>query len=111
MSLFAVVGLLAAVPAPPPVWAPDLKDSRQRMLAAMVEELDRAQKGLQLRNHEAPYFLSYAVRGVDTQEVGAKYGAIFLDNVRRERRLQVDVRVGSYDFDNTGSTEMLDFDG
>jgi predicted Zn-dependent protease len=90
--------------------AADLKDPRQKLLSAMVEELDRAQKSLQLRGHEAPYFLSYAVRGVTLEEVGAKYGAIFLDHTRRERRMQADVRVGSYQFDNTGSQELFDFD-
>jgi predicted Zn-dependent protease len=89
----------------------DLKDPRQKLLSAMVDELERAQKSLQLRGHEAPYFLSYAVRGVSMEEVGAKYGAIFLDHTRRERRLQVDVRVGSYQFDNTGAHELFDFDG
>src|SRR5437660_755924 len=91
--------------------APDRNDPRQRVLSALVEELSRSQKDLRLRGHEAPYFLSYAVRGIQAREVGAKYGAIFLDHVRRERRLQVDVRVGSYQFDNTGSQEMFDFDG
>src|SRR5437016_1943319 len=89
----------------------DVKDPRQKLLSAMVDELERAQKSLQLRGHEAPYFLSYAVRGVNMEEVGAKYGAIFLDHTRRERRLQVDVRVGSYQFDNTGTQELFDFDG
>src|SRR5947199_5007074 len=92
-------------------FTPDQKDPRQRMLAAMADELDRAHKSLQLRGHEAPYFLSYAVRGIDTEEVGSKYGAVFLDHSRHDRRLQVDVRVGSYAFDNTGFQEMFDFDG
>src|SRR5438874_4996887 len=91
--------------------APDRNDPRQRVLSALVEELSRSQKDLRIRGHEAPYFLSYSVRGSEAREVGAKYGAIFLDHVRRERRLQVDVRVGSYEFDNTGSQEMFDFDG
>jgi len=91
--------------------APDGNDPRQRVLSALVEELSRSQKDLRLRGHEAPYFLSYAVRGIEAREVGAKYGAIFLDHLRRDRRLQVDVRVGSYEFDNTGSQEMFDFDG
>ena len=90
---------------------PDPKDPRQRQLAAMAEELQRAHKSLQLRGHEAPYFLSYAVRGVDTQELGAKYGAVFIDRHRRDKRLQVDVRVGSYQFDNTGTPEMFEFEG
>jgi len=90
---------------------PDPKDPRQRQLAAMAEELQRAHRSLQLRGHEAPYFLSYAVRGVDTQELGAKYGAVFIDRHRRDKRLQVDVRVGSYQFDNTGTPEMFEFEG
>ena len=90
---------------------PDSKDARQRQLVAMAEELGRAHKSLQLRGHEAPYFISYAVRGVDTQEVAAKYGAVFLDRRRRDKRLQVDVRVGSYQLDNTGSQELFEFDG
>ena len=99
--------LLAAAVA----FTPDPKDPRQRQLAAMAEELERAHKSLQLRGHEAPYFLSYAVRGMDTQELGAKYGAVFIDRRRRDKRLQVDVRVGSYQFDNTGTPEMFEFEG
>src|SRR3989449_3751009 len=99
--------LLAAAVA----FTPDPKDPRQRQLAAMAEELERAHKSLQLRGHEAPYFLSYAVRGMDTEEIGAKYGAVFIDRHRRDKRLQVDVRVGSYQFDNTGSQEMFEFEG
>ena len=90
---------------------PDLADPRQRVLSALSNELDRARQSLQLRGHEAPYFLSYAVRGIDTLEVGGKYGAVFLDHVRRERRMQIDVRVGSYQFDNSGTQEIFDFDG
>src|SRR3954469_9391600 len=90
---------------------PDPKDPRQQQLAAMAEELLRAHKSLQLRGHDAPYFISYAVRGIQTQEVGAKYGAVFLDRRRRDKRLQVDVRVGSYQLDNTGTPEMFEFEG
>jgi len=75
--------LLAASLAAPPSWTPDLADPRQRVLSALVEELTRSQENLRLRGHEAPYFVGYAVRGIDTEEVGAKYGAIFLDNSRR----------------------------
>src|SRR5437899_9810205 len=99
--------LLAAAVA----FTPDPKDPRQRQLAAMAEELERAHKSLQLRGHEAPYFLSYAVRGMDTEEIGAKYGAVFIDRHRRDKRLQVDVRVGSYQFDNTATPEMFEFEG
>ena len=91
-------------------WTPDAKDPRQRMLGAMVDELERAHSKLLLRGHETPYYVGYTVRGVTTEEVGAKYGALFLDHIRRERRMGVDVRVGSYAFDNTGNAETFDFD-
>ncbi|MFL5442366.1 MAG: TldD/PmbA family protein [Myxococcales bacterium] len=102
--------LLAASVAAPPSFTPNLEDPRQRVLAALVQELQRSQESLKLRGHEAPYFLSFAVRGVTTEEVGAKYGAVFLDNSRRERRLAADVRVGTYEFDNSGSQEIFDFE-
>ncbi len=92
-------------------WTPDLKDPRQKLLAAMADELSRAHESLLLHGHEAPYFLSYAVRGIDTEEVGMKYGSVFIDRARHERRLQVDVRVGSYTFDNTGQEGIFDFEG
>ena len=70
----------------------------------------RAQKGLTLRGQQTPYYLGYAVRGTETQEVAAKYGALFVDHAKRERRLQVDVRVGSYELDNSSNQELFDFD-
>src|SRR6202048_5454507 len=96
------LALLPAATAQPPPFRPDAKDPRQRLLSALVEELERSQRDLHLRDHQAPYFLSYAVRGSSAQEVGAKYGSIFFDHQRSERRLQGDVRVGSYQLGNTG---------
>ncbi|GAC1599305.1 MAG: hypothetical protein NVS4B10_10470 [Myxococcales bacterium] len=110
MPGLAVALAVAAAVAAAPAFAPDPGDPRQRLLAAIAEELDRNQRDLKLRGHEAPYFVSYGVRGSTTAEVGAKYGALFLDRERRERRLQVDVRVGSYELDNSGGSEMFDFD-
>lgn len=100
----------AAATAGPPAWAANAPDPRQVQLAALADELGRASRELKLQNHDAPYFLSASVRGTSTEEVGAKYGAIFLDHRRRDRKLQVDVRVGSYAFDNTGNAELFDFD-
>jgi predicted Zn-dependent protease len=119
LSLFALAapadasvepGTHAQAAARAPAWQPDESDPRQRLLAALVEEMERAHHNLKLTGHEAPYFIAYASRGLTSQEVGGKYGAVYLDTSRRERRLQADVRVGSYDFDNTGSQEMFDLD-
>ena len=70
-----VVALLCSILAA----VPQQTDARERILSALVEELSRSQKDLRLRGHEPPYFMSYAVRGIDAREVGAKYGAIFLE--------------------------------
>jgi TldD protein len=91
-------------------FTPDGKDPRQRMLGALAEELVRAQKGLQIRGHETPYYLGYSVRGIDSEEIGAKYGALFLDHARHDKRMQVDVRVGSYQLDNSTAQDVFDFD-
>ncbi|HEY2028436.1 MAG TPA: TldD/PmbA family protein [Myxococcales bacterium] len=90
---------------------PDPHDPRQRMLSALSDELARSQKSLQLRGHEPPYFIGYSLRGVDAEDVGAKYGALFIDHPRHARRMQVDVRVGSYQLDSSTQQEMFDFEG
>ena len=108
--LLSLLACLLAAQAKP--WTPDPSDPRQLRLSAMVDELERAQHSLKLRDHEGPYFVGYAVRGTETQEIAAKYGAIFLDHHRAGRHLQVDVRVGNYEFDNTGGgPEVFDFEG
>src|SRR5437868_13477972 len=98
--------LLAAAVA----FSPDPKDPRQRQLAAMADELERTHKSLQLRGHEAPYFVSYAVRGVATEAIGGKYGAVLIDRHRRDKQLQVDVRVGSCQVDHTAPPAMFEFE-
>jgi TldD protein len=102
MILFVLAAALA--------FTPDGKDPRQRMLGALADELSRAQKGLQIRGHETPYYLGYSVRGIDAEEIGAKYGALFLDHARHDKRMQVDVRVGSYQLDNSTQQDVYDFD-
>ncbi|MBS2023294.1 MAG: TldD/PmbA family protein [Deltaproteobacteria bacterium] len=76
----------------------------------MADELSRSKRELVLHGHEAPYYVAAAARGTDIDEVAARYGAITADNHRADRRLQVEVRVGSYEFDNTGNAEVYDFD-
>src|SRR5258708_22252142 len=108
LPALALALLVAAAAQPSPRFIADAKDPRQRLLSALVEELERSQRDLHLRDHQAPYFLSYAVRGSSAQEVGAKYGSIFFDQQRRERRLPVHVRVGSYQLDNSAGAEPFD---
>ncbi|HEX4385572.1 MAG TPA: TldD/PmbA family protein [Myxococcales bacterium] len=100
-----MLALLLAVTA----FTPDPKDPRQRMLGALAEEMTRAHKSLQLKGHEAPYYIAYGIRGVTSQEIGAKYGALFLDHQKHDKRLMADVRVGSYELDNSTQQELFEF--
>lgn len=81
-------------------------DPRQTLTDAMVAELNRNQQQLQLKGHEPPYFMSYQLKDYDQYAIGARYGALFLDNTEHDRRLSADVRVGSYQFDSSVPEEM-----
>jgi TldD protein len=74
------------------------------ILKAMRDELARS---LQLRvvgggGDEAPYFIAYTLDDNDAFEVGASFGAVTTRSRNRFRLPNIEVRVGSYDFDNTG---------
>lgn len=73
------------------------------ILRAMRDELNRSR---QLRvvggNDDAPYFISYSLSDAATFRVAASFGAPLAVSHNRFRVPEVEVRVGSYDFDNTG---------
>ena len=77
----------------------------------MAQELQRNHSQLKLRDHDAPYFISYQLKDVDQAVLIARYGALFHDDTTHQRRLYVDTRVGSYDFDNSGPDEYPYFLG
>lgn len=90
--LAASTFLVAAAPAP---------DARVKLLDAMQTELTRNQQQLKLNSHEPPYFMSYQLKDYDSYNIAARYGALFVDDGFHERKLYVDARVGSYEFDNS----------
>ena len=100
----ALAVALAAAPQPAP-------DARIVLLEAMQAELSRSMEKLRLSGYEAPYFLAYQVKELASQEVVARYGAIFEDEARRQRKLHVDLRVGSYELDSAGQDAMAMFLG
>lgn len=91
--------VLAAKPPP---------DPRQDLLDAMVDEINRNQAELKLRENRGPYFIGYQLKDYDSREVVARYGAVFQDASTRDRKISVDVRVGDYGFDSSVGDE-LDF--
>ncbi|HZA13735.1 MAG TPA: TldD/PmbA family protein [Myxococcaceae bacterium] len=81
-------------------------DPRVALLDAMSGELERNHRQLRLDGHEAPYFIAYQVKDYDQREISARFGALFTDAVWRDRQIYVDVRVGSYEFDNSMDQEL-----
>lgn len=71
------------------------------VLKAMHDELDRSMKQLRLENLEKPYFISYRVLDSDDTSVSASFGALTSSSHGRSRRINVEVRVGSYELDNS----------
>jgi len=74
------------------------------ILRAMRDELERSR---QLRvagggGDEIPYFISYTLDDADSFQVNANLGALTSVSRNRFRLPNIEVRVGSYDFDNTG---------
>jgi len=70
------------------------------VLRAMVREIDRSQ-ALRLVGLDAPYFIAYGLEDAASFSVTATLGAIVSRRDERFRVPRVEVRVGSYDFDNT----------
>ena len=71
------------------------------MLSALKSELARSQQKLRLPGEDAPYFIRYLVRDYDDYDLSARFGALVEDNYQHARQAAVEVRVGSYQFDNT----------
>ena len=68
---------------------------------AMIDEMGRSIIQLQLANLEKPYFIQYLVLDEDEFEARATFGALTRSAPSKQRLVYSQVRVGSYDFDNT----------
>ena len=113
--LLAAAALLAAAPregaqtAASPRRAPAAAEATAT-LDAMKAEVARSMTQLDLPGHERPYFISYQVIDHATRQVDARYGALFADDQNLDRKIRADVRVGSYQLDNSTSDSMIEFD-
>ncbi len=89
------------------------KDPRLEVLGALKSELARSKQRLRLPGEDGPYFIRYLVRDYDNYDLAARFGALFEDGYQRVRQAAVEVRVGSYQFDNTAddsAEKMFDLD-
>src|ERR1041385_807859 len=70
-------------------------------MRAMVDELRRSVAELQFRDLEKPYFIQYVILDQERYRASATFGALTASDVDRRRIMQVQARVGDYDFDNS----------
>ena len=74
------------------------------LLRAMRDELQRSKQLAVVAGQDAPYFFSYSLTDAETLRISASMGAVVNVSKNRFRSPSTEVRVGSYDFDNTGHT-------
>ena len=79
---------------------PDAQAKRSPVLAAMQAELERSVKTLSAQDPPA-YYLGYTITDTQRAEVSGSNGALLSSNENRNRWLEVSVRTGGYDLDNT----------
>jgi len=77
------------------------KDTRLIYLQAMKEEMQRTMKDLSLKDFPQIYFVSYSIKFVESYEIGARFGNLYAIRDDKFGVADVDVRVGSYEYDHT----------
>ncbi|MEQ1885729.1 MAG: metallopeptidase TldD-related protein [Bryobacteraceae bacterium] len=74
------------------------------VLKALLDELERSRQ-LHVTGgggDDTPYFIAYTLGDQQTYSVAATLGAVTVSGSNHQRVPIIEVRVGSYDFDNTG---------
>jgi TldD protein len=77
------------------------KPATSPVLQALEQEMNRAFGVLKQKGDPAPYFISYSVREDKSINIEASHGALRSSDRDNSRLLDVDVRVGDYQLDNT----------
>ena len=95
LALLTPMGARVAQAAPP-----DTPAKRSPVLAAMQTELERSVKVLGALDPPA-YYIGYTITDTQRAEVSGSNGALLSSRENRNRWLEVAVRTGSYDLDNT----------
>ncbi len=84
-------------------------EEESALMRAMKAELNRSMT--QLKTQERPpYFLSYCITETQAQNLSASFGKLESALRTKQRVLDIDVRVGSYSFDNTHIIRGQSFD-
>ena len=75
--------------------------SSDPVMRAMVNELERSVNELQFKDLDKPYFIQYVIVDQERYRASATFGALTGSDTEAGRLMQAQVRVGTYDFDNS----------
>jgi len=95
---FELLAVLCSCLMHQPVQAQQKQESP--VIQALREELTRAMEALG-KQEDPAYFVSYQVNELDMVSLEATLGAMRSSDAAHSRYLDIDVRVGSFEFDNT----------
>jgi predicted Zn-dependent protease len=70
------------------------------LLKAAKQELQHYYEGLQTEEYP-PYFISYEITDINSTSISATFGMIKSFESNKSKLLDIDLRVGDYEFDNT----------
>jgi TldD protein len=90
------IAATVAQAAPPP----DAQAKKSPLLAALQAELERSMKALKTQDPPA-YYLGYTITDTQRADVSGSNGALLNSAENRNRWLEVSVRTGSYETDDT----------
>jgi TldD protein len=68
---------------------------------ALEDEAKRAMEVFKQKGNPSPYFINYEVNDIRSIETEASLGALRRSDTEHSRLLDIDVRVGDYQYDNT----------
>ncbi len=93
-------------PAAPAITPPA---ERETILDAMRTELGRSMSSLKFKDYEAPYFIAYQLKDIDSRSIIGRFGSILETSASRSRYFYTEVRVGDYSFDNYANVDNESF--
>ena len=103
-SILCALGLAVFLALPAATLAqaapPDIAAKKSPLLATLRAELDRSMKTFQAQDPPA-YYIGYTITDTQRAEVSGSNGALLNSNENHNRWLEVSVRTGSYDLDDT----------
>ncbi len=90
------------------VWTTTIFAEQEEVLDAMQTEVNRAFEALQEQT-EPPYYISYEITHESSISVNGGFGAILDFDESETSQLDIDLRIGDYQLDNTRSVGMGGF--